>query len=220
VFNAYNPGDFVLRIDKDYNEVLGPVETVLKSLGPPPWPAEAVVSIWKMMRAGRHYHAWKAAQILSKPFAPGSEALVNRLADWIHLGGARDDLGEQKWWTLEIDGRPVVWQTTETGAREQKDIGVDPATARRWAALALWYPALAPPAGVAPVDALQAVAIGGRASGKIEGLPHAGGNVNMSDIGGDDGPGSAGTASHSYMQMKKLHEVWKGFRAFQRLFAE
>jgi hypothetical protein len=220
LFNAYNPGDHVLRIDSPYNDVLGAEQAVTRLLGPPPWNIQAALSIWRFLRAGRYYRAWKAAQILQKPFSPGLEAATNRLTDYIHQGGAGDGLGEQKWWTQEIDKRPVVWQTTEAGATEQLAVGIDPAEARRWAALALWYPALAPPAGVMPLEALQGQEIDGTPVGQIEGLHYAGGNVNLGPIAGEDGPSAAGTASHSYLQMKKFHEVWSGFRVLQRLFAQ
>jgi hypothetical protein len=42
----------------------------------------------------------------------------------------------------------------------------------------------------------------------------------MAAIGGESPPDSRGTASHSYVQMKVFHEVWRGYRVFQRLLAE
>jgi FAD/FMN-containing dehydrogenase len=79
----------------------------------------------------------------------------------------------------------------------------------------MWYPALAPPAGIVPLDALN------RAPG-IPGLdvPSQGGNIDMTKVGGAGGPNSSGTTSHSYMSMKKYHEVWNGFRAFRAAFAQ
>lgn len=113
-------------------------------------------------------HAWKALQILGKPLSPRAEAVANRLLDMIGAGGARDRLGQQKWWTLKIDDRPSPWQTTTQTPAWVVALGRDQEWIRRRAELAMWYPALAAPAGVAPLEPLNGT------SGMIEGLPRQG----------------------------------------------
>jgi hypothetical protein len=221
LFNVHSAGDYVLRIDRPYNENLPEWLLELAKI-PFPNPVQAEV-ILRILRS-RYYHAWKTLQILGKPFSPGSEALANVVLERMKKGGARDPIEQQKWWTLEIEGRPSAWRTTIEGAWEQNAVWDDAQRhdpiVRRWAELALWYPALAPPAGAAPVAALSDQAVDGRVQGLIEGLPHRGGNVDFSSIGGSEGPSATGTASHSYLQMKGFAEVWAGFRAIQTLLAQ
>jgi hypothetical protein len=207
IFNAYNPGDFVLRIDRDYHE-LRPLLQALAESGLPAFFVSAFDS--------RNIHAWKALQILSKPFSPSFEAAEARLRDAFRLGGANDPLDRQKWWTLEVDGRPSAWQSTaQTPAWVTALVGNDKAWIRRRAEIALWYPALSPPAGVVPLSDLSQAIVG-----DTGGLPTQGRNIDMSSVGGDRGPDATGTASHTYITMRKLHDVWRGYRAFRTVFAQ
>jgi hypothetical protein len=79
----------------------------------------------------------------------------------------------------------------------------------------MWYPALAAPAGTAPLGALSKAIVG-----DLEGLVAQGSNIDMSTVGGSAGPNAKGTPSHSYLSMLKLPEVWKAFRSFRTVFAE
>jgi hypothetical protein len=154
--------------------------------------------------------------VLSKPFSPGFQAVEARVKDAITLGGATDALDQQKWWTLEIEGRHSPWQSSASVPPWVSAlVEGDKSWIRQHAVLAMWYPALAAPAGVVPLEALSK-AIGG----DLEGLAAHGSNIDMSKVGGSAGPGATGTPSHSYLSMHKLPEVWKAFRAFRTVFAE
>ncbi len=211
VFNAYNRDDFVLRIDRPYHEGL-PVTLLMIQAGVTPVTTPAIVA----QLHSSTFHAWKMLQMLGKPFASAAEYPWSAILADIGRGGAGDDLSRQKWWTLEVDGRPSPWQTSKTTPAWVLGLaGGDRQWIRRRAELAMWYPALSPPAGVVPLDALTG------APG-IPGLdvPSQGGNIDLSTVGGKDGPNEKGTPSHSYMSMKKYQEVWKGFRAFQTAFEQ
>jgi hypothetical protein len=207
VFNAYNPGDFVLRIDREYHEKL-PLLSALAHGGP--------LDLFMSVFDSRNIHAWKALQILSKPFSPGLETAAARIRDAFRQGGAQDALDQQKWWTLEVEDRPSPWQsTTQTPGWVSALIGNDKAWIRQRAELAMWYPALSPPAGVVPLAALSQEMVG-----DAGGLPVQGRNIDMSAVGGDRGPDATGTASHTYITMRRLHDVWRGYRAFRTVFAQ
>ena len=211
VFNAYNRGDYVLRIDRPYHEGL-PVVLLMIQAGVEPVSIPFIVA----QLHSSTFHAWKTAQMLGKPFASQAEYGWNAILADIGRGGAGDDLSRQKWWTLEIDGRPSPWKTSEnTPAWVLALTGGDRQWIRRRAELAMWYPALAPPAGIVPLDAL-------RGAPGVSGLdvPSQGGNIDLTSVGADDRPNSKGTPSHSYMTMKKFYEVWKGFRAFRTAFEQ
>ncbi len=170
-------------------------------------------------------HAWKASQILAKPFGAVSEAVGNGINDLIGRGGASDPPKLQKWWTLEIDGRPSTWQTTVYGASQQNAVWggeSHEAQARRWAELALWFPGMSFPAGAAPITSPSTTLGQDLFAINLYDLPHQGRNVDFTALGGDRGMDyqTNSTPSHSYLLVSKYSQVWKGYRVLRGLFKQ
>lgn len=172
------------------------------------------------------FPAWLAGQIVGKPF--GRLYLLSTVASiaatMISGQGATDS--DQRWWTLAIDGRPSAWRSTAAAAAEQNMLwgGAFPSDGtptdrrtRQWAELALWYPATAPAAGASSLRNLEPLQLTGV---DLQGFPAIGRNVDMTSIGGDVGAVSGGTLSHSFLQLKRFREVWKGYRVIRELFKQ
>jgi hypothetical protein len=168
-------------------------------------------------------HGWLIAQTIGKPF--GRVGVITTLEQLLQ-GGATDRIKEQKWWTLSIAGRPSPWRSTADASPEQNAVwgGASPADGtstdkrtRQWAELGLWYPALSQAAAAAPLQRLATLPLAGV---DIEGLPAEGRNIDMTTIGGDEGVSASGNLSHSYLQIKDFHEVWKAYRVVRALFAQ
>ena len=159
---------------------------------------------------------------------------MDTLQKLINLLQATDNVAEQKWWTLEVSGRPSAWRTTaeEEILTQQRGLwaGLEPlGTAdvprderiaritRTWAELATWYPALAPAAGASPVASLATPAhtLPGV---NLRGFPAQGRNVDLTSIGGELGLVGGDLVSHSYLTVKAPAEVWRGYRVIRDLF--
>ncbi len=197
IFNTYNSTDSVLRLDTRMY-----IGNLLK------------------------FPSWKACQLSGKPFGP--VYLSSTLATLL-VGGAEatDPAEDQRWWTLAIAGRPSAWRSTAEAAAEQNGLwaGLSPQgnastdeRTRQWAELALWYPALSAAAGATSLENLNTLPLG-----NVElpqGVSATGRNVDFTRVGGDGGQSSAGSLSHSYMQILKYHEVWKAYRVMRGIFAQ
>lgn len=135
-------------------------------------------------------------------------------------------MNEQRWWTLAIDGRPSAWRTTAEAALGHEEVwgGALPADGtprhqrtRQWAELSIWYPALSPAAGAVPLTNLAQMPLG---SVDLGGFPAQGRNLDFTSIGGDTGISGGSNVSHSYLQVKRFQDVWKGYRVIRSLVAQ
>ena len=193
IFNTYNANDNAVRIDPT-------------GVGLPPF----------------NMRAWKATQLLGKPRGTAFDLQVAALQNRLPFveAWAGDAVGEQKWWTLAIPGRESPWRSTPDALADQRLVwdATRPAgttieaRTRQWAELAFWYPSLAPAAGAWPVPSL------GGTSSESHGLPMDGRNVDFTEIGTNNGvidSTAEGTLSHSYMVLRPLAEVWRGYLVFR-----
>lgn len=183
-------------------------------------------------------HGWLIAQQKAKPydtlFTTGSTTAISSIP-WVNVD-ASDPVEKQKWWTLEIQGRSNLWASTAAAEGAQQEVwageapeghfvGDAPTTrgrTRQWAELSIWFPAVSKPVGANVSLALKARQIGGSAFGRLQFLPDEvnGRNVSLTRIGGTAGIGAVGTASHSYLYMSRLANVWRGYKVFAALWAQ
>ncbi len=202
LFNTYNRTDVVLRLDRS------PATTLQ-----PPWDKAP---------------AWLICQLHFKPLVRVNLLSLGGVVSVLLGGDGTEDLS-QRWWTLEVAGRANSWATTEAARHWQLEVwgGRSPVPgrngaatplqrSREWAELAMWFPALSVPVGASAMPSLAQLT--------PPSLPFdsqivvQGRNIDLTALGGDGGVTDEGTLSHSYMQVLRVDEVWKGFRVVRQLF--
>jgi hypothetical protein len=208
VFNTFNTNDAVLRIDAGPGGLDAASNTV-------------------------QFHVWRVGQIKGKPFKSISST-GGFLLGAVALD-ADDPLDEQKWWTLELPGRPSWWRSTAedhvieqqrsvwngrapdgTTLPEEERLKAIARRTRLWAELSIWYPALSASAGAVSLSDLN----GDMTGVDLLALPRQGRNIDFTGIGGGGGLDIAdgSNLSHSYMTVLPLHEVWRGYRVIRNIF--
>ncbi|MEP7215358.1 MAG: Ig-like domain-containing protein [Anaerolineaceae bacterium] len=178
---------------------------------------------------------WTDGEAGAKPYGT---VLKNGIAVF-GPGQGEDPPGEQRWWTLQLSGRPNHWASVIESQGQQDSIWgsqmpVDVDTideivptreqrTREWAELSMWFPAVSAPVGavVSPALASQDPPTGAAFQRLQFGASDVRGrNVSFGAFGGSGKLAGAGTLSHSYLYIFKLAEVWRGYRSLAALFGQ
>jgi hypothetical protein len=100
-----------------------------------------------------------------------------------------DDDGVWPWVSLLGTRRRIV--VDELAARLNLSATEVAKSTHVWSELAFWYPSTSHAAGARVLPGVR--------------------NIDMTTLGGDDGPGLQGSPSHSFLWIEPLKRVWSGF---------